>query len=152
MIQNPNITPITVQPANPAAGAQYPVLTVPQMAGMPEQGPPSAWWRIECMGLQLVTSATVANRQAQIAIADSLGHQVFALNSSINLVASTTYPINFVVSDAPVAPIGLSSNSGPIIFVPRLWLPSGYTITVNILALQAGDQLSNASYLISQIG
>jgi len=33
-----------------------------------------------------------------------------------------------------------------------VWLPSGYTITLSAANLQAGDQFSNVSGLVSQLG
>lgn len=152
MNQNPNITPQIVKPANPAAAANL-TLSVPQMAGMPEQGPPSAWWRFQLGGFQLVTSATVGNRSPEVQILDAAGLQLYEIVSTTTVAASITAQLSIVGVDDPSAGyVSASGGDTAVLLIPRVWLPSGYQLVIGAAGLLAGDQISNVSLLIDQTG
>ena len=149
MNANPNIAPVSIS-ASPAAGTAA-VLTVPQLSGLAEQAPPEIFWRIEAIGLQLVTSAAVANRNPNIVIADAAGHQIYSQGSAVAVTASSTAQLDVVAADTPGAAFAPSSGAVAVLVIPRLWLPSGYTVTIGAVNLQAADQISNVSALVSQL-
>lgn len=153
MLANPNVPTQIVLPAQPAAGAGL-VLTVPALAGLPavSQAPPEMFWRIEAGGIQLVTSATVANRNPSVVIADQAARQIFTETSTVAVTASSTAQLDIVGADSVSAAFAPPGGAAVIFPVPHIWLPSGYTITISAANLQAGDQISNASFLISVLG
>jgi len=151
MNTNPNLAPAIVQPANPSAGAAV-VLTVPQAAGLASQAPPEVFWRIEAGGIQLVTSGSAGNRNPSVVIADTAGHQVFTETSTVNITASNTAQLDYLGSQGVVAAFAPPAGAAVIFPLPYVWLPSGYTITLSAAGLLAGDQFSNISFLVSQLG
>lgn len=151
MNQNPNVAPMIIQPANPAAGAGY-TLTVPQLSGLPETAPPSQYYKGELGSATLTTSATVATRTVNVTIKDNLGNTLFVAAAIATQAASLVQQYTLWFGDVPVADTSTAVGSSPVIALPRLWLPSGYQIVIGAASIQAGDQFSAISLLVDSLG
>lgn len=121
--------------ANPAAGADW-IFTVPVGQRI----------RIISLQAQLVTSATVANRNTQIGLFSSGGINVmFAGAANASIPASTT---------AQVVGANMGSPSTVITTTVYCQLPAsvtlggGFRIQTSTVGLQAGDQWSNIALLL----
>ena len=126
-------TPFTKEykPANPAAGANF-SQTVP--AGVT--------WIVTAIDYQIVTSATVANRNAAIVITDPVGSEVAAIQVAANQVASTTWTYVHTPSWAG-ADVNVGARVTATLPDDGVPLQPGSTVKSAVAALQAGDQIQN---------
>jgi hypothetical protein len=122
--------------ANPGAGNEI-LLTVP----------PTRRIRIKSFVLQLITSATVANRNPLFLFDDGAGN-VFA-EAGVNL--SQPAGQNWRYTGYTTSPVELHTNATGTevqLTIPDLWLPAGYRIRTQTQSLQAGDTYSNWFFFV----
>lgn len=134
-------TPLTVTPANPAAGAQY-TLTVP--AGF--------MYRFIGGKFRFVTSAVVANRVVNLEYRTSGAALVFAKwRRAASHVASET-KLYYYHPNAPAFETSIAND----IYAPawfRIPLVATDELAINIILIDAGDQISDIvlKFLIWQV-
>lgn len=122
--------------ANPAAGADWSV-TVPT----------GQIWRVRSIFAQLVSSATVANRQPFLQIKDAGGNFLFLLDWGTAQTASLTSSYTWGGS-CPLVNNGTSIFVGPI---PQdMVLAEGSTISASTASIQTGDQWQKVCLLVEQ--
>lgn len=125
-------------PANPAAGAVY-TYTIPHNTSQ----------RIHSLHFQLVTSATVATRVVFITYKDSSGNVLFMAPFKQTQAASQTHNYNAAIN----APGGSTADGNyPLAALPDMWMEHDDTVTIEVISIDPGDQLSliavNAEQLI----
>jgi hypothetical protein len=129
-----------ITPANPGAGADLAV-TVPS-------GGPTEWWKVLAITFQLVTSATVANRNMRFTCGEYADQC-----AAINVPASTTVRYKWYAG-APNTDAALLVLSGVNYYnraLPsELLLFNGATIGTAIINIQAADQIS-AVRILAQV-
>ena len=127
--------PRVAVPAAPAAGADW-SLTVPG----------GFRWRLVSLVGRLVTSATVANRYPTLTLSD--GTTVFARVPAITAaVASGTSFYWWAIGGGSYVPSTLTTPQS--LWLPDMWLESGYVVNANTSALDATDQWSQvAAYVV----
>lgn len=119
------VPPVVLAVANPAAGAQF--------SANPSPGAP---FTLAGIAYTLTTSATVANRQAGIAVA---GLVSFA---NVTQTATLVEPYSFFPGAPTVAnTVEVALPTGPF--------PAGTLVASDVTGLQAADQISAISLLIS---
>lgn len=131
---------ITVQPANPAAGAEW-----------AQAVPANKRWLIRAVKFRLVTSATVGNRQIGLQLADAAAvvfarmfHALTGGTTGANQTAGVTEDYFL----PPISPTAMLANgASPVItpnaLPPGIELAAGFTIGSNCGgSLLAGDQFS----------
>jgi hypothetical protein len=126
----------SISGTTPAAGAE-----------IAESVPTGARWEVVAFGANLVTSATVANRQPALVLDD--GANVFFRGPmNVNEVASGTFPNywsqGLLVSTG--APNNVVNGSLPI----NNRLGAGSRIRTITTAIQAGDQWGSVQYLVRE--
>jgi len=134
--------PELVMPANPAAGANF-QLTVP--AG-------ESWW-FWCIANTLTTGAAAANRVSLVQAEDGAGKQIGAiphgLTQTANLTKQYLYGLGLPSSAAfEVVTAGVLERA--FVRLPRWLLPPGSVLFIVVLNIQAADQISGISYVISR--
>ena len=108
--------------------------------------PTGAKWQVLAIQLQLVSSVTVANRVVAILFDD--GGSVFSSNiNNVVQAASSTFTWSFapgLINQAVVNNIVMTCIPNKVFLYP------GYRIRSSILALQAGDQISQIFYQVQE--
>lgn len=123
------------QVANPGAGTDW-ILTVPA----------NTRWQIISFDSTLTTSATVANRNVQVAIDDG-ANSVWAHDVAAAIPASTAATI---VGTSTSAPTGVVTTIQSVTLPPNLILPAGFRIRSATQNLQATDQWSSIFFLVME--
>lgn len=125
------IEPQTATSADPAAGAQMAVVTVPS----------GVRWRIESVKATLVCDANVADRTICVEITDGTTVKEIITFPAYG-AANGTYVVTFarMGNDNGVIKGYVSSR------LPDLDLPAGWTIRMWVSGLQAGDNLTATEY------
>lgn len=95
---------------------------------------------------QLVTDATVANREVQIQFIYQ-GFEVFRTSSTVTQPGATTFIYD--CSQIPITGL-LGANKPHIPLPPGLWLPSVSTIIVHVNLIGANDQLSQIRFVVAR--
>lgn len=123
--------------ANPAAAAELAV-TVPG----------GRQWRIQAGRLQLVASATVANRFPVLTLSD--GTTVFWQASlSAAITAGQTVQLSFSPQQGQGGPAPGTGVQG--LSIPDLYLPPGTVLATVTAGLSAGDQYSGLALLVEEL-
>lgn len=96
----------------------------------------------------LVTSATAANRQPALSIADATGHSIHLTPYAAAQAASLTWFYTWAIN-MPFVAQTLAQVMGPI--PPELILSAGMTIATVTSGLQAGDQWKSITVTTRQV-
>src|SRR6185437_15792134 len=88
---------------------------------------------------KLNTGATVANRFANITIADALGNVVALISNNVATTASSTTTLSAAQGQAQVTSTGAAEAALPA----GLVLQPGWTITLGANGLVAGDTITS---------
>lgn len=107
--------------------------------------PAKQWWRLKGIEFALTTSATVATRRVKVAIGPTTPTSL-VITSAAAQVASTAVTYTFLEGSTFI-----NDTDSPIIQSPLpldLWLPAGTQLATFVSGLQAGDQFTNAVYIV----
>ena len=130
------------------AGALRSVLGTDPGAGVEvsEAVPTDSRWRVRSFRVQLVTSATVANRRVHLIIDDG-ANILLDLAAGDTQAASLTRNYNF-------APDGFArvaqDNEIYVPIPPDLWLPQAARLRTSTTAIDAGDNFGPPRYLVEE--
>lgn len=127
------IAEIEANPANPAAGANA-VYTITQPC------------QLSSVAFTAATSATVSNRQGVVLIKDGSGNLIAGALASSAQTATQTVAYAFGQGFGGGQAIqGGQETSG----LPAINLQTGWTITIGLNNIQAGDQISNITLTLT---
>lgn len=115
----------------------------------------STWrWRIVSARFTLTTSAVVADRVVSVDVADDEGTAWIRSLSPVAQVAGKADVAYDFVERADA--IDLSADSRVQAGLPRVWIPGGWQLRVNVENIDAGDQLGELRLyvvkLLSNVG
>jgi len=115
--------------SGPAAGADFPAQTV------------GAFARVVLRAFRgaLTTAVAAANRQVKVRYKDTTGTVVYDSNTAKAQVASLTYNYEAAL-DSPILDESALPTLDIAMFLPILWLPTGWVYSIATVALQAADQ------------
>ena len=120
----------------PAAGAE-----------ISETVPTGARWQLLAFRYQLVTSATVANRQSTLLADDGTTNLWYAGGDPVQ-PASGTFLYSFGAGYTPFGAVPTNAT-GRSLPTPN-FLGAGSRLKTQTLSIQAGDQYSNVQYLVRE--
>lgn len=123
-----------IRPLPPAAGTDF-VYRIPG----------EVYSSIEIVKFTLTTSAAVANRVPGITYQDGDGNDFAQIYSSNTVVASST--ITTTLSDSLCSDNYTASGASKGC-IPHVLLPPGFKIRLDVVGIQAGDQISNVSIFV----
>lgn len=131
-------SPAVIYVPPPAAGADVTFTT-----------PGSEYQDLVCVSFTLTTSATVGNRTPVLEIVDGAGRVIAGCAAGYATTASSTAQYSFVRGLSEWDSAGTSFASGP---VPRVPLQLGDAVKVHIDGIDATDQLSAVTIVVTQLG
>lgn len=127
-----------VASADPAAGAE-----------IEQTVPAGTWWVLMGVQLQLVTSATAANRRPALVVDDGTT-EVHRLRVGVDQAASLTR--TYIFTPSVDAEVDRSATFLEMIEpLPELVLPGGYRIRTVTANLQAGDNYGPAQLFVAEL-
>lgn len=112
-----------------------------------ETVPANARWQVLTFRYQLLTSATVANRQSALLADDGAVNLFYAGGDAVE-AASGTYLYSYGTGFAPIA--GGPTNALGRSLPSPIFLPAGARLKTQTINLQAGDQYSAVNYLVRE--
>lgn len=123
--------------ANPSAGAAFSTtVTAGQV------------WKVWGGGYRLVCSATVANRQPQVQFKNG-SIPIWAASTLFNITASQDRRVIFYEAGGYLDG-GVYQSTWVPVPIRAVWLPAGTTVTMPVLNIQAGDQVSDVVLLVER--
>lgn len=100
-------------------------------------------FRVLCVAGQLVTSSSVATRQAILTVKDQSGNLLYEKAVTGTQAASLTLQYSWSSGNGP-AQGGSAAVDGTIADgLPDWWMPGGSALAVTVSAVASGDQWSN---------
>lgn len=103
--------------------------------------------RLVAVTFDLVTSATVASRQVNLIYRDAGAIAMAKIPAGGTQAASLTRTYCFLPEiNAPLA-VASSTFLAPL---PGLWLQAGYDVFVQVVSIDATDQISNARFTVER--
>lgn len=103
--------------------------------------------RLLAVTFNLVTSAAVANRFAELFLMDNDGRNITAVPCSGTVVAGTTLNV-FLTADAPSYSGG--NSGGTFGKVPDLLIPPGWKWELDVFAMDVADTINSAVLLVQR--
>ena len=122
--------------ANPAPGAGFAHTTPGQYSE-----------RLYAVTFRLTTSIVVANRVPVMQLTDNNGVRVTAGKAGGAVVASTVLRANLCIT-TPVDPGGIAGDTFG--YLPDVLVPPGWTWTLNVGGIDAGDQVDLIMLLVQR--
>lgn len=95
--------------------------------------------RFVVVSATLVTSAAVANRQPYLQINDQDAVQYFRVSHSASVVAGSSVLCQWLIGQGSAYQAADGDLSAPL---PTLFVQGGYSLAINAVNLQAGDQIT----------
>jgi hypothetical protein len=129
--------------------SNYRVISIPQPAAGAEvlaTVPATATWRVQCLQMQLVTSAAVPNRIPHLVVKDSLGVSVYNFPSPQNQGATTTFQYS-----AGTTVVSLFFDNAAVLVLPYpMKLGANWSIGTLTTGLDVADQYSKIALHVKE--
>jgi hypothetical protein len=108
----------------------------------------SEYWLLRSLCFQMVTDANAANRIVSLDLIDGAGNKIGRYSSGFTQTATLTTVYTFALDIATYGANAAASIGAP---TPEIWLHPGAKLTVNVAAVQAGDQISAINLAVDQV-
>jgi hypothetical protein len=130
-------------------GWQEPVYVPNPAAGQPWSYTVDGRYYVRVLGIRFtfVTDAVVGNRFPQVSLMDTNGATIISARAGGTVVASSTLNVNLALNTSEVANGASGSTWGQL---PDLLIPPGWSWSVTLGSLDAGDQFSNVVLLVQR--
>jgi len=109
--------------------------------------PGDVWWQIISTHVKLLTSAVVANRFLDWRVIDPDGNALLVVPASAGIPAATTFRMSLAQGVPTLALNPSGTNAGGLY---NLLIPSGWSVSWNLVAADAADQLSELWMIVQK--